>query len=164
MRSRLGDDNLRKLVIDQKTAFVKDQHLVVEAMARGTAWIGIGPPVRSLIAPFTLAGVKADVRPFGNGPDAAIMSIGGSALYVFDKRPHPNASRVFVTWILSRDTQHGLAKATGQRSRRGDVPSTTAPDETPVKGAKYIMTQRETELDFLNATGKYVDGIRKSAQ
>jgi ABC-type glycerol-3-phosphate transport system substrate-binding protein len=164
LRTRLGDDNLRKLVVDQKTVFVKDQHFVVEAIARGTAWIGIGPPVRSLIAPFTQAGIKTDVRPFGKGPDAAIISIGGSALYAFDKMPHPNATRLFVTWILSRDIQHGLAKATGQRSRREDVPETAEPDETPIKGAKYLMSQREADLEYLNATGKFVDEIRKSAE
>jgi ABC-type glycerol-3-phosphate transport system substrate-binding protein len=163
LRTKLGDDGLKRLVVDQKTVFVKEQQQVVEAMARGTAWIGVGPPVRSLIQPYLQAGIKADARPFGTGPDVNIMSIGGQTVYVFNKRPHPNATKVFINWILSRDIAQGLAKATGQRSRRLDVPTTTLPDETPERGAKYVMSQREENLDYLNSTGRFVTEIRKGA-
>ena len=65
LRAKLGDDGLKQVIVEQKTQFFQDQFQVVEAMARGTAWIGIGPPVRSLIAPYTQAGVKTDIRTFG---------------------------------------------------------------------------------------------------
>jgi iron(III) transport system substrate-binding protein len=164
IRTRLGDDGLRRVVVDQKTVFVAQQQQVVEAMARSTAWIGIGPPVRNLLAPYRQAGVNIDVRPFGNAPEVNIISIAGTLVYVFDRRPHPNATRVFVNWFLSRDVQHGLAKATGQRSRRADVPTTTEPDNTPIPGAKYLSTQREEQLEYLFATGRLVDEIRKSVR
>ena len=45
------------------------------------------------------------------------MGTGGAGLYVYNKRPHPNATRVFVNWILSKDIQLGLAKATLQDLR-----------------------------------------------
>ena len=48
------------------------QQMVVEAMARGTAWIGLGAPVKGLIAPYLQAGIKADIRSFGNSPDVNI--------------------------------------------------------------------------------------------
>src|SRR6185437_1378638 len=47
----LGDDDLRKLLVDQKAMLFAQQQQVIEAMARGTAWFGIGPSVSSLIAP-----------------------------------------------------------------------------------------------------------------
>jgi ABC-type Fe3+ transport system substrate-binding protein len=161
---QLGDDGLRKLLIDQKTVFVQQQHQVVEAMARGTAWIGIGPPVRSLIQPFLQAGVKTDVRPFGNTPDRGVLSIGGSAVYVFNRRPHPNATKVFVNWLLSRDVQHGYAKATDQRSRRRDVPETAEPDSIPIAGRNYITTQREENIGPQNETLRVISEIRRAAK
>ena len=37
----LGDDNLRKLLIDQKAMLFAQQQQVVDAMARATAWFGM---------------------------------------------------------------------------------------------------------------------------
>jgi iron(III) transport system substrate-binding protein len=151
LRAKLGDDGLKQVIVDQRPQFFQDQFQVVEAMARGTAWIGIGPPVRSLIAPYTQAGVKTDIRNFGPSPDESLQEIGGSGLFVFKDRPHPNATRVFINWLLSRDVQYGMAKATEQASRRLDVPPTTAPDETPIKGAVYLQPQREDATQALQA-------------
>ena len=112
LRTRLGDDALRQLILDQKIVFMAQQDQVVEAMARGVGWIGIGPFVRAHLEPYLAAGVKMDVRAFGNDPSMNEMGTGGAGLYVYNKRPHPNATRVFVNWILSKDIQLGLAKAT----------------------------------------------------
>lgn len=139
------------MIVDQKTAFYQDQFQVVEAIARGTAWIGIGPPVRSLIAPYAQAGVKTDIRAFGNKEDENIQEIGGSGLFVFKDRPHPNATRVFINWLLSKDTQYAMAKALDQASRRIDIPPTTLPDETPLRDAAYIQPQRESTAPDLQA-------------
>lgn len=133
-------------------------------MARGTAWIGIGPPVRALIAPYVQAGVKTDIRNFGPTPDLALQEIGGSGLFVFKDRPHPNATRVFINWLLTKDVQYGLAKATEQASRRLDVPLTTAPDETPVKGATYLQPQREDATQALQSALALAAEYRKLAR
>jgi len=68
LRTRLGDDLLKKLILDQKVVFMAQQDQVVEAMARGVGWIGIGPFVRAHLEPYLAAGVKMDVRAFGNDP------------------------------------------------------------------------------------------------
>ena len=60
--------------------FVSKQHEVTESLARGTAWIGIGPIVTSLIQPYIKAGLDLDIRPFGNQPMVNEMSTGGSTL------------------------------------------------------------------------------------
>ena len=100
LRARLGDDGLRKLIVDQKVKFAGKQHQITEALARGTHWIGIGPIVTSLLQPYVKAGLKLDIRPFGNQPIVNEMSTGGSTLYVYNKRPHPNATKVFINWLL----------------------------------------------------------------
>jgi iron(III) transport system substrate-binding protein len=164
LRAKLGDDGLKQVIAEQKPQFFQDQFQVVEAMARGTAWVGIGPPVRSLIAPYTQAGVKTDIRNFGPSPDESLQEIGGSGLFVFKDRPHPNATRVFINWLLSKDVQYGMAKATEQASRRLDVPLTTAPDETPIKGATYLQPQREDATQALQAALALAAEDRKAVQ
>jgi iron(III) transport system substrate-binding protein len=164
LRAKLGDDGLKQVITEQKPQFFQDQFQVVEAMARGTAWIGIGPPVRALIAPYVQAGVKTDIRNFGPTPDLALQEIGGSGLFVFKDRPHPNATRVFINWLLTKDVQYGLAKATEQASRRLDVPVTTAPDETPVKDATYLQPQREDATEALQSALALAAEDRKLAK
>ena len=159
-----GDDWVRRLVGAQKTVFFPQQQAVVESMARGTALFGIGPPVRSLIAPYLQAGAatNVEIRGFGNKPDVNVVSIGGNCLYVFNRRPHPNATRVFVNWMLQKDVQYELAKALDMTSRRQDVPSTAPVDETPIKGAKYITPQREDVFPELVAGSKFIEELRKA--
>ena len=143
VQKQLGPEGFRKLLTEQDIQMVAQQQQVVEAMARGTAWIGLGAPVKGLIAPYLQAGIKADIRSFGNRPEVNIASIGGSNLYVFNRRPHPNATRVFINWILSKDVQAQLAKLLDQDTRRTDVPRAADADETPAPGVTYMSTQRE---------------------
>ncbi len=164
LRVKLGDDAFKTLVLDQKVDFVPQQFQVVDAVARGTAWVGIGPPVRSLIGTYTKAGVKTDMRNFGYGPDDSVEAIGGGALFVFKDRPHPNATRVFINWLLSKDVQYGMAKATEQASRRQDIPPTSAPDETPIRGADYVQPQREDTTPAVRQTVQLIGEWRKAAK
>jgi ABC-type glycerol-3-phosphate transport system substrate-binding protein len=164
IHSALGDDGLRKLLTEQKVVFTQEQHQVVEAMARGTAWIGIGPPVVSLIKPYQKAGVDIQVRPFGNTPETGVQSVGGAGVYVFNKRPHPNATRVFINWLLSEKTQEGYSHATEQASRRTDVPHAGEPETKPIKGAKYITTQREDNKAALDKTIAFIEEVRRNAK
>ena len=161
LRSRLGDDGLRKLIVDQKVRFVAKQHEITEAMARGHAWIGIGPIVTSLLQPYIKAGVKVNVRPLGNTPDVNEMSTGGSTLYVYNKRPHPNATKVFVNWLLSKEVQFGLGKAMRMDSRRQDVAAVAKPERTPIKGVKYLESQREEYASDVRSAQKFIRGIRR---
>src|SRR5262249_6444394 len=156
-------DAFKHLMIDQNINFVQQQFQVVEAIARGTAWIGIGPPVRSLMGPYVKAGVKADVRSFGTSPDTNLEAA-SAALFVFKDRPQRNSTRVFINWLLGKDAEYGLAKATGQAPRRRDVPSTALPDETPVAGATYVQPQREDVAPAVRETVQLINELRKSAK
>ena len=162
MRKALGESGFKRFVQDQAT-IVAQQHQVVEEMARDTAWIGIGPPVRSLLAPYAKAGVHIDVATFGRDPAVAVSSTGGSTVYVFNRRPHPNATRVFLNWLLSRDMQFKMATAMDQRSRREDVPETGQPDSVPIKGAKYFAPQREENLALQEKNMALVRELRSSS-
>jgi ABC-type Fe3+ transport system substrate-binding protein len=83
---------------------------------------------------------------------------------VFNKRPHPAATKVFVNWILSKDVQYGLARVMLQDSRRMDLPSVSEPDRVPIRGAKYLETQREEYMDDVQAASRWVAEVRKSTR
>jgi len=164
IRRRLGDEGLKKVIVDQAIVYAAQQQMVVEALVRGTAWIGMGPAVTGLLGQYRNAGVPLDVRGMGNSPELNDMSIGGSCLFVFDRRPHPAATRLFVNWILSKDVQYGLAKAQEQNSRRLDVPSVASPDETAVPGADYLENQREEYQELAQSAVRLQAELRKQVK
>jgi iron(III) transport system substrate-binding protein len=164
LKERLGEEKLKYLLIDQRTTIVPQQEMVVEALARGTHWIGLGPWSGALMKPYLDAGLKIEVQSFGNDPDVNEMSMGGAGLYVYNKPPHPNAAKVFVNWILSKEIQLGLAKVMLQDSRRTDLPSVSEPDRVPRPGAKYFETQREEYVDDIRAAGRWISEVRKQAR
>ena len=162
LRQRLSDDEIKRFIVEQRVKFAAQQNQVIEALARGTAWMGLGPGnSRALIAPYVQAGVNVDIRKFGPSPELNDVTIGGSTLFVVKNRPHPNATKLFLNWLLSQDVQAGFAKATEQNSRRTDVASVADADGTPVKGAKYISPQREENIQALDEAVALIDKIRK---
>jgi hypothetical protein len=100
----------------------------------------------------------------GNTPDLNANVLGGWFICVFNKRPHPNATRVFVNWLLTRDVQIGLAQALDQASRRKDLPITTLPDETPIPGAHYFAPQREENIPKINEAAAYIAELKKEVK
>jgi iron(III) transport system substrate-binding protein len=137
----LGEDGLRRLVVDQETVFVSSLNAAAEAIVRGKAVIAIAGRPQSDLAPYRQAGVQLDVRQIGNTPETAYLGTAGSTVAVFNKRPHPNAARVFVNWIASKRIGELLSKATGYDSRRRDV-APLDPNFAVVPGAKYVESQR----------------------
>ena len=145
---KLGADALWRMMVDQDPFFVRSQNEVAEALVRGKAVIGLMGNARGILKQYSEAGMDFDMRPLGNGPDAAYIGSGGSALAVFNKRPHPNAARVFVNWIMSKRVSFGLARAQGFDARRSDVPPID-PEMVPVPGGDYVYAQRSENNDLV---------------
>lgn len=137
----LGEDGLRRLVVDQQTVFVSSLNAAAEAIVRGKAVIAIAGRPQSDLAPYRQAGVNLDVRQIGNTPETAYLGTAGSTVAVFKQRPHPNAARIFVNWIASKRIGELLSKATGYDSRRRDV-APLDPSFAVIPGAKYVESQR----------------------
>jgi len=70
--------------------------------------------------------------------DTARMTSAGGTLNLMNRAPHPNAARVFINWLLSREGQI-LAQKGGSNSLRTDVPKEDVDGENlRVKGLDYF--------------------------
>jgi ABC-type Fe3+ transport system substrate-binding protein len=154
-----GEEKLGRFIKDQKVVFLQSQNEMVDRMARGQVAMGIGPAYQGMLAPFRKAGVEIDARPFGNTPDVAEMAPGGFNLNIYNKRPHPNATRVFVNWLLSKDVIAGLSQSVKLTLRRQDVPSPEPAALQPVKGAKYWQAQAEENEQGVNKAVKFIERL-----
>jgi iron(III) transport system substrate-binding protein len=112
-----GEEYLRRLV-GQKLFVTRDLRLLAENLAKGKIAVttGIG---YSEFLPFIKAGLPVAPLPM---PKEGLYASGGYGhLTVLKNPPHPNAARVFVNWLLSRDGQEVFTRGMGVGTRRLDI-------------------------------------------
>jgi iron(III) transport system substrate-binding protein len=112
-----GEEFLKKLA-GQDMLLSRDQRQLGDSLAKGKVSITIGLTYYSL-SPFLKAGLP--IKPLPEMKEGTYVSCGSGALSVIKNSPHPNATTVFVNWILSKEGQEVYGKAMGQASRRLDV-------------------------------------------
>ncbi len=153
-----GDEFLKKFVA-QDLVLGRDQRLLAESLAKGKVAVMIGLTSYSL-QPFVKAGLPVKSVP---AMKEGTYGTGGSGNLAIIKAPaHPNATKVFVNWLLSREGQEIVSKALGQATRRLDV-DTKWLRETGVIAAKDQMTVKEF-LQVENQSEEKLDKVREPAQ
>jgi ABC-type Fe3+ transport system substrate-binding protein len=70
--------------------------------------------------------------------------------------PHPNATKVYINWRLSKEGQMLVSKATDQDSVRNDVPSAMP---FRFKGPEIILTYKDVELTEERASNNYMANL-----
>jgi ABC-type glycerol-3-phosphate transport system substrate-binding protein len=133
----LGAEALWRIMVDQEPFFVGSQPDAATAIVRGKAVLACSGNARGSLEPFRQAGIQFDVRPLGSTPETCFRGTAGSSLAVFTNRPHPNASRLFVNWVMTQKVGEGLTKGQGYDSRRSDVPPLDR-GVVAVPGARYV--------------------------
>jgi iron(III) transport system substrate-binding protein len=157
LRQQLGDEGIRKILVDQQPVFSTDKRQFTEWVVRGRYPIGIGV-VDPYLAPFLEEGLGKDV---GNLRTQVEVLTGGSGnLVLMDRAPHPNATKVFVNWLLSAPTQTAWAQKAVTNSRRLDVPSgspETKPD--PARLGNYVDFNSEVGNPFMRDTQTFSERV-----
>jgi iron(III) transport system substrate-binding protein len=138
----LGAAGLKRLVTEQEVVFFANRTEIANAVVRGKAAIGISGSAKADFQEFAQAGVALDIRHIGNRPETAWRGADGTTLAIFNRRPHPNAARLFVNWIMTERIGALMARAQTYDSRRADVPPLD-PDLAAIPGLAYVDAQRE---------------------
>jgi iron(III) transport system substrate-binding protein len=129
-----------------------------EAVARGKAAISIGLSYYTYL-PFIKAGLP--VRSLSSIKEGYYAATGSGNLAILKNVPHPNASKVFVNWLLSKEGQTAATKALGQPTRRFDV-DTRWTKEFGHTSAKEVLTPEKFD-ELENGSEEVVNKIRKPA-
>ena len=155
VREKYGDDAVKQLLVDQQPSFVRDSRQAAEHMIRGQAAIGTGflPPV---IQEFWDKGVGKNVKQVF--VDELVYATSATVLWLFNKRTHPAAAKLFINWFLAKDGQALWSKATQYNSRRTDVaPFDVATVIDPKK--QYFWAVQETNLGKMTATRQFMEKL-----
>ena len=153
-----GEDYLKKLAA-QDLYLVRDQRLLAESLAKGRVAVLIGLTYYSYL-PFVKAGLP--IKPLPRLKEGSFGTAGSGNLAIIKAPAHPNATKVFVNWLLSREGQEIVSKALGQATRRLDV-DTKWMKETGVIPAKDHMSVKEF-LQVENQSEEKLDKVREPAQ
>ncbi len=118
-----GIEYLRELT-RQNPVILRNDRLQIEWVAQGKYPIGIGgsPLAREFEkdgAPVFFPTITTE------GQNTLAIGFGGIAL--FNKAPHPNAAKVFINWLFSREGQLVYSKEDERQSVRIDVSSDHLP-------------------------------------
>jgi iron(III) transport system substrate-binding protein len=127
-----------------------------EAVARGKSAISIGVSYYTY-QPFIKAGLP--VKSISNIKEGYYAGSGNLAL--LKNQPHPNASKVFANWLLSKEGQTAVTKALGQPTRRFDV-DTKWTREFGHPAAKEVLTPEKFD-ELENSSEDVVAKFRKPA-
>jgi iron(III) transport system substrate-binding protein len=112
-----GEEYLAKLA-QQDLLITQNQRQIAEALAKGKLAFSIGLSHYSY-EPFIKAGLP--VKPVPNIKEGAHASNGSGVVTIVKNPPHPNATKIFVNWLLGKEGQEVYGKAMVQGTRRLDV-------------------------------------------
>jgi iron(III) transport system substrate-binding protein len=146
-----GEEFLKKLAAHD-LVLGRDQRLLAENLAKGKVAIMIGLTYYSYL-PFVKASLP--IKPLPALKEGTYATGGSGNLAIIRNPPHPNATRLFVNWVLGREGQDLVSRALGQGTRRLDVDTkwlretgvTAAKDQISVKEYFQIENQSEEKLE-----------------
>jgi ABC-type Fe3+ transport system substrate-binding protein len=146
-----GEEFLRRLV-QQDLFLTRDLRQLADALSKGRVALAFGLG-RSQTEPFVRAGLPVKPSPAPKEGLPASNSFG--VLGVVKDPPHPNATKIFVNWFLSRDGQEWYGKVMQNGTRRLDV-DTKWLKELGVDAAKDSITLQEYHRVRNHLEDKYV--------
>jgi hypothetical protein len=137
----LGEDAVERLLTQQDIVFTDDRRQLAEWLVRGRYPIAVGVTAPDIVR-FQREGLGLNVKPARTAHDIAGPGTGG--LRLLSRGPHPNASKVFVNWLLSSRGQTIWSSLLESNSRRLDVPA-AAPDRVPdpARLHEYVNLNKE---------------------
>jgi iron(III) transport system substrate-binding protein len=119
-RLKLGDDIMKQFLVDQEPVIMADGTQAAQAVVRGVYPIGIGLQ-NTVVLDFQKQGLGTSIKQVTLTEFDGAGASSSGVVWLVNKAPHPNAAKVYINWLLTRDTQSAWTKNTQENSRRTDV-------------------------------------------
>jgi iron(III) transport system substrate-binding protein len=130
----LGPDFIRALG-RQEITIMRNFQQEVDAVGQGRFAILIGT-ADAIAEERIRQGVPVHIVDPGQIREGSDVSPANGNVAMFNRAPHPNAAKVYINWLLSKEGQTEFSRAAGYVSARADVPTDHAlPWRVPAPGA-----------------------------
>jgi len=118
-----GEDFVKKLYIDQKTVLSRDRRQIGDGLARGAWPIAMGAEDEEMVK-LQKEGFPIH-RVYSLKGMSDIVSPSEGHVGLFNNAPHPNAAKLFVNWIASKEGLEIYARNRGCSPTRNDIDETS---------------------------------------
>lgn len=130
----MGQDYLKKLA--KQLVLTRDERQSAEWIASGKYPLATGI---SDTETRTFANKGAPIGQIAHLKEGANLTCGWGTANLFNRAPHPNAAKVYLNWLLSKDGQLAWQTQTNDNSARTDIAKDMVdPEKKVVKGVKYF--------------------------
>lgn len=140
-----GEDGLRRFLVEQKPVLTRNRRQLQEWAVRSAypITLGVGP---SELAQWQAEGLGKSLKRISLAPEQTPWSPGYAGIALLRNVPHPNAAKVFINWLLSKDAQEDWAKRGFVNSRRLDVPKGLPENAVSEEGFRNGFTFNSAKL------------------
>jgi ABC-type Fe3+ transport system substrate-binding protein len=114
-----GEDYVKKLYIDQKMVLSRDRRQIGDGVARGAYPIALGAEDEEMVK-LQKEGFPIQ-RVYSLKGMSDIVSPSEGHVGLFNNAPHPNAAKLFVNWIASKEGLEIYARNRGCSPTRNDI-------------------------------------------
>jgi iron(III) transport system substrate-binding protein len=136
----LGPKFVTRLLTETQVAFGANEHQMMD-------WLGSGKYQIDVLAKLenteNARKQGLPVRQVFSEKEGDTISSGSGNIISFKNAPHPNATKVYLNWFLSRDGQTAWQKLTGRNSLRTDISKDMIQyreEQVPKEGGKYLLS------------------------
>lgn len=155
----LGKEFIRNFFMQQKITLSRDDRQLLEWVARGDYLVAVAPSelhatgLKSKGLPIEL--VRAEQL-----KESSYLTAGFGSVVLVNQAPHPNAARLYLNWLLSREGQTEWSRVSGYVSRRLDVPRDHLdPALIPQEGVTYQPNYKEEYVRLREEILALLEGI-----
>jgi iron(III) transport system substrate-binding protein len=155
----LGPKFIRRLLSETQLAFGANEHQMMD-------WVGAGKYNMHVLAKFenteNARKQGLPVRQIFSDKEGDTISTGSGHIVTFKNNPHPNATKVYLNWFLSRDGQLIWQKLTGRNSFRTDIAKDMIPfkeEQVPKEGGRYLLSSLP-QYEDVTPLRKLVDEVQ----
>ncbi len=145
--TKIGPSFIRRLFGEMDIPVTRNRRQVVDWVATGKYAFGL---FSTGIDDAKEQGLPVDEFKPGNFKEGALVDPTFGAVSLLDKAPHPNAAKVLINWLLSREGQAAFQRqGSNPNSMREDIPKNdVAPGKIRIKGVEFLMTTRPQWIDM----------------
>ena len=154
----LGAKFIRRLLTETQVTFGANEHQMMD-------WLGAGKYSMHVLAKLENTELARKqglpVRQIFSDKEGDTISTGSGHIITFKNAPHPNATKVYLNWFLSRDGQLVWQKLTGRNSFRTDISKDMIlykDEQVPKEGAKYLLSSLP-QYEDIKPLRKLVDEV-----
>jgi len=135
----LGQEFVRKLYVDQRPIMTRNRRQLADWLARGTYPLVSGAPQRAIERLKEEGFPVASIHSFTDF--GGMVGAGSGIMTLMNKAPHPNAARVLVNWLASKEGLEFFSRINQTPTTRSDVDESFIPaEQIPRPGVSYLDT------------------------